>query len=431
MGEINNGETETPRLKTFKQIISRATSLFKPAKPETTQPEIKPQGESLTENLEYDRLLDNQANAQEGPDIIQTATERGNKSQDQPPLQEMTESEQVRLTKDQIIRELEARNIYDFEPNVLSQEEISDLRERVKQKIEEEKDPARRVLFNELIEFIEKNGAIFPEFSQGTSGATLMKIMREGILSRKVVKERSRTGPIYGEGKRGGHKEKGENSSWVAAGAGLGGLGTAIAYAQETEDPFWNPSSYLHSALEYQRRIQEIDEKIEQVEITPEEKISLEEERLPLEATHKFLREIEYPIVYGFNRSEKINGILDKELYWATEPRGVRKTGSEIAYQRTVKKTGNEGNYGELDSEVFFPEDDIIPPDAIAVIACPSRMKEDVGAIIFGRQSKIQVVSLEMFDLLPEVGINRSEEARRKTLLTIQMNALAHAFRPT
>lgn len=309
------------------------------------------------------------------------------------------------LEKQALTKEIRDKRDWSYSSTRLTGEETRSLLEAIKNKIEGVGDEDKRCLYQELYNFIQRNGHIFPEFSHGTSGVVLRGILKNGLLPHTLIPKQD---AIKGEKGRVNPARTGKNTR-ISAGIGVDGLGLAIGYAKRENDPLWMDDYYIEKAL------------VERV-VTPD----LEGERTMQENPKYYLtrgwddyltqrcsayreayeklvrkgdtwvmakRENEFPLVIGFNSTAKMSDITERNFF------------------------GNKVLDNLMRGEVQFDDGDYVPAEAVIAIACPQKNIELVDFILRdGGRANVQVISIEALDLLSELGFTQVQERQDDAL---------------
>ncbi|RJP47564.1 MAG: hypothetical protein C4584_00215 [Armatimonadetes bacterium] len=287
------------------------------------------------------------------------------------------------------------KRVWGYEPNTLTEEEIAVLIVQIKNKMDVEQDLGKAELYKELYDFIQNNGFIFPEFSDGTSAISLGGIFREGgILQLADIPQ----GTFHhGEGSK-VNPTRTKEKSGIHAGIGRGGLGLAIMYAKREDDPIWRNDYYDNRILAY----------VSEPDFTKEDELGRD-------------RYASAWVEYGVERHKAYMEAYKKMCADTKNTWQVRGYATEfpivIGFNRTGRTTVIEGNYmterersDYMADEVGF-WDEKIDQEYIAAIACVKRGKKNVESLLryFGRND-VAVISFEALDLLTEFGINEVKD---------------------
>ena len=334
-------------------------------------------------------------NTQERPIVIpQTSSE---KKFLRPPKRDPSE----------IINHLEEKNVVDYAPNALSEQEAVSLLTELRTAIDQETDLRRFARLTELHTYIERNRVLFPEFSHGTSSDALGNIARAGIYPRQFavgIYMYEETTQTLGEGTKGGRVvDKEDRTGLMSAGAGEGGLGTAMAYADMVENPDWNPNNLETEELKVQIAVMESD--LTGIEI---DTFSNRLARLKTALKRRELGiPVDYPVVIGFDGSRKFADPTQlPSENWITSDQFVNG--------KVVRSVARDSN--KLDSEVMFNDLDQVMPLAINTVSCPENEIEETRKKLDGEgRTDIQIISMEALRELRNFGHNRITKAEEAT----------------
>lgn len=344
-----------------------------------------------------------------------------------------TRHETARKASLGITEALKQKEIRDYEPCALTPEQKDHLLAKINA-IARHEDKDTQLRLSELYLFIKDHGAIFPEFSHGTSAGALESIMTDGLQPHNALTQTGRR--KYGEGTRNSPRKKKDEEGVgtlkkISAGVGLGGLGTAEAYAQMTEVPAWNPytPSDRYNA-EYRRQLEQDDlddaqrESIENFIKSNEEDLAWEKERT-----------FEFPLIVGFNRSAQVESPDHPDVHWSYgyADEYNKETRQRTSYHTLEKKKDafeySNGSRAVLDSEMFLPNDDVVPPEEIVTLSCPESRIPRVRRLLYNLGKKdVAVISMEALALLPKLGIDRVERARKTADDTLKGNLVSQSI---
>ncbi|HSW89005.1 MAG TPA: hypothetical protein VLF89_06665 [Candidatus Saccharimonadales bacterium] len=311
---------------------------------------------------------------------------------------------------DQIIHEdadvikdgLEKRQIFDYEPCILNEKEKEKLLTDITKALTGSSDTQRITLLKELYKHIDKSGKVFTEFSHGTGSLILKEILSKGLLPWESIN----TGEsIYGEGTMSVEREEGLHR--ISVGVGQGGLGTAIAYAEMTENPYWNLRIYnpaLYSDYRYQKTLKE---QLKNDSFSQEDKMKMRNALQDIQGKLSNALGEEYPLVVGFDQSEEVKNILDPKLEIQTQLISESPYFDKSQLTNSIDKT----NIGQLDSEAQLPKQDKVIPSRITMLSCPSANIVDLKSKI--QNENISIISFEALELLSEFGLLRIKTAHK------------------
>lgn len=325
----------------------------------------------------------------------------------------LNESEKAK--KDETTTRLEAKGIYGYESNELSIEDEQKTLKKINELISTSKSEEEKSALEVFARYIEKHHKVFPDFSHGTSSDALPAIIRAGILPKAMAKSLYQDDPMMqslGEGNKGGAGVEEDDNWWISAGAGQGGLGTAIAYSEMIPNKDWNPNNY--SEEELSQEIQKCEDKLlkKNKQVFKNKLDRLKKSKLRLEKQIS----VDYPVVVGFNRTRKYADPSDlPEGQW---PR---------LFQSNIRGSSITGFNHELDSEIIIGEkgdpDQVLSWD-ISAIVCPFGKIAEVQKIIQenSKNRDIEIIPLEVFQKAKELGLDRISKAEKATFHRITDN---------
>jgi hypothetical protein len=329
------------------------------------------------------------------------------------------------VEKQRILDALAEKNIYDYEPNILTREERSVLLQRLQEEMRNTEDSVRRENLTELYGFIERNGYIFPEFSHGTSSDALASIVRDGLFPAEMARKLS-VQDIHmqelGEGEKGGANVD-YTQQTLSAGAGQGGLGTAIAYAEMIQNKEWNPN--LLSEEELQRQLQREEQKeYPKKDMIRKYRTALARQQQGIQA--------DYPVVIGFTGTAQVSGIEAlPENNWGASLQ-IDGMGNLILkdgkpFRSVAGKDHVLGLEHALDSAVVFHHDRVLPQD-IPVVSSPRENMVSLRQTLQHQgRDDIQVISLEALAELKNIGLPRVSQAEHDTRVRLEHNLATYA----
>ncbi|MBI2021381.1 hypothetical protein HYS93_00675 [Candidatus Daviesbacteria bacterium] len=326
-----------------------------------------------------------------------------------------------------ITEALQTQEIEDYEPCHLSDEARERILERINQAARKEPTLEAQQLWAELYLFLRDHSAFFTELSHGTTAELFDQILVEGIKPYAVLKDQGKL--RFGEGARASRRTKERGLNQIPAGVGLGGLGTAIAYAEFTADARQNER--LQNILSLHNRALR-DSK--DPDLTEESRRFYQEQ---LEFYKEELRtppskgKWEFPVVLGFDHSQEVSSFDNPKIGWVVAWPEVYK-GGEFKVLSSLKKERDFKSEARLDSEVYLPPGDEVPSEAITLIACPKDKMEMVRRVAREfRGEDISFISLEALELLPKIGVDRVDSGYKTARSTTSGVVISESLRRT